>query len=1095
MQNKNMRKSSEKMVKGVLALSLILSGSISTGLIGVDKLAYAAEMSSLKENPVTDFKYTTHSGTKEVTITDYLGVGTDVVIPAYIQGNPVAYIGNSAFKGNNLKSVILPEGIKTIASNAFQNNLLTSVNLPNKLTKIELNAFENNQLETILLPSSLTTLGNYVFKNNKLKSVDIPNSIISMGLEVFSNNKITNVTFKKDVKYGSGTFLNNNIKSVSFEDGVTTIGNSMFEKNQITSVDIPASVRTIGSRTFSENLLTKVKLPEGVTSIGSSSFNMNQIREFHVPSTVSTFLVSVLALNATVPADVKVYGYENPTYAKSWATKDKHTWVSLGESYVPDAPEISANFNYTIANGEVTITEYTGLVKNVWIPDMIEGLPVVHIGNSAFKRIQLTGVTLPSTLKTIGSDAFSYNLLTSVKLPEKIVSVDQRAFQNNLIHSVNFPESLKKLGDHSFGGNAITEVKLTTKMTELGVSVFSANNITKVEIEEGVTRIPSSTFTGNKLSDITLPSSLKTIEYMAFNNNLLSVVKIPDNVNEIGSMAFGNNDIHSITMPYSLTSVLSTSILQANSVSVSNVTVYGHDTPEFAKNWANTIGYKFVSLGTYVDWKSVTDSVVKAENTKLQVDVTMASTLVNTLPSGAEKTNLLNRLSVIQKAIDDAIALANQIAIATASVMKAEDSKAQVDVTSARTLVNALSNDSVKTSLISRLDTVQAEINLTAEIARATTSVVKAEGSKLQTDVDRSRLLVNNLSSGAEKTSLTNRLNMVQKAIDDAKALAGQIATAAVSVEKAEESKLQADIDAARSLVIALPSVSEKNALTVRLDSIVVTSDGAELVKEAQDTVDKLNDESTKEQIATAKELVAKLPDSSTKMELSDRITSIELNIKAINAVVQAEKMQTNYNITLAEKSINQLSDGPLKTELSERIEQLKLTLEAESKVKSAELTKSDSDIMNALDSINKLKDSPKKTELLNRIKVIQDALAAEVEEALLEEATTLVVLAEQHKRDPYLTSAKDFVAKLQDGADKTALEIRLQVIIEAVPTTPQDPALDPALLKAAEQQVTFAERYKRDPYLTRAQEAIDKLPSSEAKTAFQERLNFLLNG
>ncbi|MEK5209512.1 RCC1 domain-containing protein [Psychrobacillus sp. FSL H8-0510] len=604
---------------------------------------------------------------------------------------------------------------------------------------------------------------------------------------------------------------------------------------------------------------------------------------------------------------------------------------------------------------------------------------------------------------------------------------------------------------------------------------------------------------------------------------------------------------------------------------------------------------------------TATTSVAKAEGSKLQADVTPAKALVNALPDSTEKTNLTTRLDAVQKAIDDAIALVTQIATATTSVVKAEGSKLQADVTSAKALVNALPNGTEKTNLENRLSILQDAIDASAvsyeeamaelvdmktylltgdgtredvlamkdalnvihddsasllneahrtdvahyvqdvldiiglleiiwdkiasgelagldelvsqlpeselkdntqqevedakspeidnTLVEAVASVEKAEQSKLQVDVDASRSLVNHLPDSTDKTILLERLELVQTIIDEGQLLAEQIAQATLSVNKAETSKMQADIEAARSLVEALPSISEKNALKVRLDSIVVTPGASELVKEAQDAVDKLNDESTKEQIAIAKELVVKLPNSSTKTELNDRIISIELNQKAKNAVAQAEKMQTNYNITLAEKAINQLSDGPLKTELSERIQQLKLTLDAESKVKSAELTKREPYITEAMDSIAKLKDSPKKTELANRMKVIRDALAAEVEVALLEEAIAHVVLAEQHKRDPYLTSAKDLVSKLKEGTDKTALENRLKAIQDAAPVKPEAPVVDPALLKAAETQVSYAERYKRDPYLTRAQEAVDKLPNSEVKTALQERLDILSNG
>ncbi|MBY3627225.1 viral A-type inclusion protein, partial [Acinetobacter sp. CUI P1] len=125
-------------------------------------------------------------------------------------------------------------------------------------------------------------------------------------------------------------------------------------------------------------------------------------------------------------------------------------------------------------------------------------------------------------------------------------------------------------------------------------------------------------------------------------------------------------------------------------------------------------------------------------------------------------------MDTVQAAID----YAAQVATATAAVVKAEGTKLQVDVTAARTLVNAL-NASDKATLGARLDTVQAAIDYAAKVTAATAAVVKAEGSKLQVDVTAARTLVNALNA-SDKTPLSARLDTVQAAID----YAAQVATA-----------------------------------------------------------------------------------------------------------------------------------------------------------------------------------------------------------------------------------------------------------------------------------------------------------------------------
>ena len=94
-------------------------------------------------------------------------------------------------------------------------------------------------------------------------------------------------------------------------------------------------------------------------------------------------------------------------------------------------------FPYTVSNGEVTITGYTGAGGNLVIPSVIGGLPVVSIGNSAFKdHVDLTEVLIPSGVTSIGDSAF-YNCigLTSVAIPVGVTNIGASAFRKKLTHS------------------------------------------------------------------------------------------------------------------------------------------------------------------------------------------------------------------------------------------------------------------------------------------------------------------------------------------------------------------------------------------------------------------------------------------------------------------------------------------------------------------------------------------------------------------------------------------------------------------------------------------------------------------------------------
>ena len=69
----------------------------------------------------------------------------------------------------NIKSVIIKSGVKSIGGRAFQNCTgLTSVTIPNGVTQIEYRAFENcTNLESVTIPDSVNYIGGNAFYGTK----------------------------------------------------------------------------------------------------------------------------------------------------------------------------------------------------------------------------------------------------------------------------------------------------------------------------------------------------------------------------------------------------------------------------------------------------------------------------------------------------------------------------------------------------------------------------------------------------------------------------------------------------------------------------------------------------------------------------------------------------------------------------------------------------------------------------------------------------------------------------------------------------------------------------------------------------------------
>ena len=161
--------------------------------------------------------FTTVENSSGITITEYIGTDSDVVIPKEIDNKPVTVIGGNSFRRKNLSTVIIPNTVTEIGSEAFYRNNLTKVNIPESVTTLGRYAFNDNNLTEIELPKSLTLIGTAAFAYNNLTEVVIPNSVTKIGDYAFYSNSLTEVTIP---------------------DSVATIEDLAFYGNDLTEVEI-----------------------------------------------------------------------------------------------------------------------------------------------------------------------------------------------------------------------------------------------------------------------------------------------------------------------------------------------------------------------------------------------------------------------------------------------------------------------------------------------------------------------------------------------------------------------------------------------------------------------------------------------------------------------------------------------------------------------------------------------------------------------------------------------------------------------------------------------------------------------------------------
>jgi hypothetical protein len=208
-----------------------------------------------------------------------------------------------------------------------------------------------------------------------------------------------------------------------------------------------------------------------------------------------------------------------------------------------------SDFEYKIENGGITITKYKGSIKDVVIPERINGLPVVAIGAIAFTTIgdgefhgiQLTSITLPNSLRSIGGGAFTDNKLTSITLPNSITSIGSSAFAGNQLTSITLPNSITSIEMYAFSSNQLTSITLPNSITSIGICAFASNQLTSITLPNSITTIDNYAFAYNQLTSVTIPSSVTTIGECAFYDNKLTSIVIPFSVVNLADNAFDEN--------------------------------------------------------------------------------------------------------------------------------------------------------------------------------------------------------------------------------------------------------------------------------------------------------------------------------------------------------------------------------------------------------------------------------------------------------------------------------------------------------------------------------------------------------------------------
>ena len=496
--------------------------------------------------------------------------GTEITIP-----ETVTRIGNRAFDGSKLKTIVFSSNLTEIGDSAFAGTPLVSVDIPDTVTKIEKCAFINCvDLSNVKLSSSLTVLEGWAFANcTSLEEILIPKALTT----------VNNITY--GFSGDGGPFKNcSSLSKITFEEGIKEIPSCLFFGwTGGTEITIPETVIKIGSKAFEGSKLKAVTLPSKLTVIDGAAFANTPLTAIDIPDTVTT-IGSWAFSGCKNLADVKLS--KNLLVLKGWAFAD---CTSLKEIWIPKTlttvDDLQAGFS-----GEGGPFKGCDNLSSVVFEDGITVIPndlflhctgalklqfpasVKIIGRRAFGSCtNIKEITLPAELTEIKNDVFEYSSLESIVIPNSVTKLGTAVFKNcrslktavlpdtytcipystfeecTALESIILPDTVITIQEKAFKNCAsLKEVVWNTALTEIQSQAFYGCKLLKTLdwSKTSVTSIGYEAFREcSALRQVDVPTTVNTVSDRAFRDcDALATVTIPDSVTSIGTQVFYDCD-------------------------------------------------------------------------------------------------------------------------------------------------------------------------------------------------------------------------------------------------------------------------------------------------------------------------------------------------------------------------------------------------------------------------------------------------------------------------------------------------------------------------------------------------------------------------
>lgn len=574
----------------------------------------------------------------------------ELFIPDEVDGYPVRYMKYGLlFNQNQITKISVPQTLEYSDKELFATNAMKEFEyrgtLSDWLSMQSFPRFKAISLDLIIdgellqgeinIPQNITGIRDYAFASiRNITGVKFHDEITSIGQYAFVNCKdLQSVSLPDSVtQIGNKSFASANLQSVVLSQNITEIPEGAFNDNELKYIEIPASVKVIGEYAFANNDIESITLNEGLIEIDKFSFlGCHYLVNIDFPSTLTAIgdyafasctVLSDVVLSARIKnlgervfdSDYNAKIFCNPEtkpdgWSEYWDVLESVEGKEITRHNVFwgfDTASQNESYEYIVKNNQVYLLNYIADETQVVVPDEIEGMPVVCVGQAfkgnptvtsvvlgdnityiyqyAFANCSaLTQVTMSDNIKEIRRGAFGCcRALSQITIPQNLEIIGESAFQEcNSLKSFQMPQNLKEIGENAFYWSGLREITLNSNLNRIGSGAFINTSLTRLDLPQSITNLGGDIFSKYFESmEIYYAGTIQDwlniqIEDICFNGIcefyingqcLDGELVIPQGITNISAYAFAGTKITSVILPEGLVEIDNYAFLLCNNL-------------------------------------------------------------------------------------------------------------------------------------------------------------------------------------------------------------------------------------------------------------------------------------------------------------------------------------------------------------------------------------------------------------------------------------------------------------------------------------------------------------------------------------------------